>query len=169
MCYCAYCHAYWGCRKADCLGCLNKLKGETLFINLFSVRHDFVVIMFFGCLYCKQYGPRSDYTANNMDPDQTILQKIWIQFRLYCKQYEPRSDYTANNMDPDQTILQPIWTQIRLYCKQYGPRSDCSLGSSLIRVHSVCFHDKIKSEVHLNISSSRKKEPLFSGQKILAG
>ena len=24
-----------------------------------------------------------------------------------------------------------------LYCKQYGPRSDCSLGSSLIRVHSV--------------------------------
>ena len=28
------------------------------------------------------------------------------------------------------------------YCKQYGARSDCSLRSSLIRVHSVCFHDK---------------------------
>ena len=30
-----------------------------------------------------------------------------------------------------------------LYCKQYGPRSDCSLWSSLISVHIVCFHDKI--------------------------
>ena len=137
MCYRAYCQAYWGCRKADCLGCLNKLKGKSLFINLFSVRHDFcysalflVVIKVFGCLYCKQYGPRSDYTANNMDPDQTILQTIWTQIILYCKQYGPRSDYTANNMDPennmdpDQTILQTVWTQIRLYCKQYGPRSD---------------------------------------------
>lgn len=26
ICYRAYCHAYWGCRKADCLGCLNKFK-----------------------------------------------------------------------------------------------------------------------------------------------
>ena len=31
---------------------------------------------------------------------------------------------------------------VSLYCKHYGPRSDCSPGSSLIRVHSVCFHDK---------------------------
>ena len=30
-----------------------------------------------------------------------------------------------------------------LYCKQYGPRSDCSLRTILIRVHSVCFYDKI--------------------------
>ena len=30
-----------------------------------------------------------------------------------------------------------------LYSKQYGPRSDCSQGSSLIRIHSVCFHDNI--------------------------
>ena len=30
-----------------------------------------------------------------------------------------------------------------LYCKQYGPRSDCSIRSSLIRIHSVCFLDKI--------------------------
>ena len=33
-----------------------------------------------------------------------------------------------------------------LYCKQYGPRSDCSLRSSLIRVHSVCFHDESSLE-----------------------
>ncbi|XP_060591695.1 E3 ubiquitin-protein ligase CHFR-like [Ruditapes philippinarum] len=26
ICYRSYCHAYWGCRKADCLGCLNKFK-----------------------------------------------------------------------------------------------------------------------------------------------
>ena len=37
-----------------------------------------------------------------------------------------------------------------LYCKQYGPRSDCSIRSSLIRVHSVCLHNKIYSEVNLN-------------------
>ena len=28
-------------------------------------------------------------------------------------------------------------------CKQYVPRSDCSKGSSLIRVHSICFYEKI--------------------------
>ena len=32
---------------------------------------------------------------------------------------------------------------LSIYCKQYGPRSDCSQGSSLIRVHGVCFHDII--------------------------
>ncbi|KAL4223431.1 hypothetical protein ACF0H5_016902 [Mactra antiquata] len=26
VCYRAYCHAYWGCKKADCLGCLNRFK-----------------------------------------------------------------------------------------------------------------------------------------------
>ena len=30
-----------------------------------------------------------------------------------------------------------------IYCKQYGPRSDCSLRSTLIWIHSVCFHNKI--------------------------
>ena len=38
---------------------------------------------------------------------------------IYCKQFRPRSDYS-------------LWS-----------KSDCSLRSSLIRVHSVCFHDKI--------------------------
>ena len=51
------------------------------------------------------------------------------------------------------------------YCKQYGPRSDCSLRSSLIRVHSVCCHDKIQSAVHLNIYSRRKKQMTMLGQK----
>ena len=32
-----------------------------------------------------------------------------------------------------------------LYYKLYGPRSDCSLRSSLIRVHSICFHDQKQS------------------------
>ena len=41
--------------------------------------------------------------------------------------------------------------------------------SSLIRVHSVCFHDKIQSEVHLNICNRRNKQTAFSGQKIFAG
>ena len=45
-----------------------------------------------------------------------------------------------------------IWTQFRL-------------GSSLLRVHSVCFHDEILSEVHLNICSRRKMQTTFSGQK----
>ena len=37
-----------------------------------------------------------------------------------------------------------------LYCRQYEPRSDTSLRSSLIGAHSVCFHEKWYSEVHLN-------------------
>ena len=33
-----------------------------------------------------------------------------------------------------------------LYCKQYGLRSVCSQGNSLIRAHSVCFHDNNKNK-----------------------
>ena len=47
-----------------------------------------------------------------------------------------------------------------LYCKQ---------GSILIRFHSVCIHDKIKSEVHLNILCSRHKKQMSSRQKTLVG
>ena len=71
-------------------------------------------------------------------------------------------------------ILYPfllVTTCCLLYClllflcsKQYGTRSDCSKGSSLSRVHIVWFHDKILSEVHLNICSRRKKQ-MFLGQK----
>ena len=43
------------------------------------------------------------------------------------------------------------------------------LGSSLIRIHIVCFHDKIKTEVHMNICSRCKKQTVFSGVKIVAG
>ena len=35
-----------------------------------------------------------------------------------------------------------------LFCKQYGHRSDRSHGSSLIRVHTVCYHPKSCLEVH---------------------
>ena len=31
---------------------------------------------------------------------------------------------------------------LHVYCKQYGPKSDCSFRCSLIKVHTVCFHDK---------------------------
>ena len=49
-----------------------------------------------------------------------------------------------------------------LYCKQYETRSDCSNGSSMIRVHIVCFKDKIYSEVNLNIfSRCNKKTPYW--------
>ena len=37
-------------------------------------------------------------------------------------------------------------------------------GISLIRVHTVGFHEKIKSEVHLNICSRHKSLTTFSGQ-----
>ena len=36
--------------------------------------------------------------------------------------------------------------------------------SSLIWVHSVCFHDQKESEGHLNICSRCKKQMTFSGQ-----
>ena len=50
-----------------------------------------------------------------------------------------------------------------LYCKRYGPISDCSQGSSLIRVHIVCLHKKVQTEVHLTIFC-RGKKSTFSGQ-----
>ena len=52
-----------------------------------------------------------------------------------------------------------------LNCDQCGPRSDCSLGRSVIRVHSVCFLDKILSEVQLNLCSRCKKQTTSSQQK----
>ena len=54
----------------------------------------------------------------------------------------------------------------RLFCKHYVPRSDFSLESSLIRVHSVYFNDKILSEVYLNIWSRRKNQTTLSGENI---
>ena len=48
-------------------------------------------------------------------------------------------------MDPDQTAPQR---------------------SSLIRVHNVCFHDKIKFEIFLDICSRCIKQTAFSGQKV---
>ena len=45
-----------------------------------------------------------------------------------------------------------------LYCKQYGPRSDCSLRSSLIWVHNVCFSEKMCLEciwIHVHCICSR--------------
>ena len=51
-----------------------------------------------------------------------------------------------------------------LYCKQLGPRSDCSLRSSLIRVHSVCFHDKIRLAC-IYLCSRHIKQTTVSGWK----
>ena len=50
--------------------------------------------------------------------------------------------YIANNMNPDQTAP----------------------GSSLIRVCIVCFHEKIWSEVCLNVRSMRRGWTEFSGE-----
>ena len=52
-----------------------------------------------------------------------------------------------------------------LYCKQYGPRSDCSLGTSLIRAHSVCFHQKSSLKLNLIYAVHRINGQTFSGQK----
>ena len=47
-----------------------------------------------------------------------------------------------------------------LYCKQYGPRSDCSLGSSLIRGHTICFLDK-SSLIRLVWSTATKNKGTY--------
>ena len=39
----------------------------------------------------------------------------------------------------------------------------------LIRVHIVWFHEKIESEVHLNLCSRHKKQTTFSGPKKNSG
>ena len=58
-----------------------------------------------------------------------------------------------------------------LYYKQYGSRSDCSPWSSLIRVHSVCFHDKILCELlkyTLIYAADVKSRQHFQDKSILA-
>ena len=35
ICYRNYCHAYWGCKKAECQGCIGKFKGQVTDIALF--------------------------------------------------------------------------------------------------------------------------------------
>ena len=56
-----------------------------------------------------------------------------------------------------------------LYCKSYGPRSDCSLRSSLILVHSVCFHSKCVLEIISIYATDVVSRELFQDKKILAG
>ena len=51
LCYRAYCHAYWGCRKADCLGCLNKLKGQNVRNHIgfiFTTRDQNICVLWVG-------------------------------------------------------------------------------------------------------------------------
>ena len=50
-----------------------------------------------------------------------------------------------------------------LHCKHLGPRSYCSFRSSLIRVHSVCFHDKIILQC---FCIGQNNQSIFSGQNI---
>ena len=54
-----------------------------------------------------------------------------------------------------------------LCCMQYEPRLDCSLRRSLIRDHTVCFHDTsgLDSRVHLNTCSWGNRQITFSAQK----
>ena len=41
------------------------------------------------------------------------------------------------------------------------PDQTAPIGSSLIRVHIVCFHEKVKSEVHLSTSQQMYKADIF--------
>ena len=49
------------------------------------------------------------------------------------------------------------------------PDQTAHKGSSLITFHSVCLHEKVLSEVSLNICCRHKKQKTFSGQKKVGG
>ena len=105
---------------------------------------------------------------NNKGADQTV----WKRRLIYAciVQQTPKTDFLESR--PEYIILKLkssfnpfpashdfchlLMFQGSQYCKQYVPRSDCSQGSNVIWVHSVCFHDKIQSEVNLNICSRQK-------------
>ena len=108
---------------------------------------------------------------------------LWIRSRRYIFNYKPYFPWKGRKILQNLmstifvigalTLSPPVTTFViysscllmfldSLYCKQYEPRSDCCLGRILIRVHIVCFHEKIQSEVHLNIGS--KQQTTFSGQ-----
>ena len=54
-------------------------------------------------------------------------------------------------------LLQAIWI----------PDQTAPLGAVWSGVHSVCFHNQNKSEVHSNVCNRRKKQTIFSGQEII--
>ena len=88
---------------------------------------------------------------------------------LYCKQYGPRSD---SSTFPASLYFCCLLSHLlmflgSLFCKQYGQRSE---GSSLIRVHSVCFHDRWLDAVFLLLfffSSLRFYQPSIKSGKLI--
>ena len=82
-----------------------------------------------------------------------------ISFQLRCKPFScPSTNWTVGRfhiwMSRRITLSPPVTSSVvcssgllmflaSLYCKQYGPRLDCSLGSSLIWAHIVCFLELI--------------------------
>ena len=77
--------------------------------------------------------------------------KVVTNFVICCSLNWYFKDFPASH-DMSFAIL----SAYVLYCKQYGPQT--RLGSSLNRVHSLCFHDKVKPERHLNICNRRKMQ-----------
>ena len=164
------------------------------FIYLFPASQDLSsapLLIFLGSLYCKQYGPWSNWELSDLFPwelsDQgsycllpwkhlfwSALEQMqqpyqWIICSshlliflgiLYCEQYLPESVWSGFILfaSMKKSSLKCNWTYAAdipkhivcsscllifigsLYCKQYRV---CSLGSSLIWVHMVCFHEYI--------------------------
>ena len=77
-----------------------------------------------------------------------MVQNIWFHIESYLKGTRRTMQMWLSFI---LTIFSPVIYSLTflgsIYCKQVGPRSDCSKGSSLIMVHSVCFHEKVLSDV----------------------
>ena len=115
--------------------------------------------MFFHSLYCKQYGP-------------VVLLPFWgYSLCLLNLGINPNKNLRLEKKSPKFGNTGLIWIgkQPLFGCKvgkinSLWTHSDGSLRSSLIRVHSVCFHSEF-SGVHLNMHIRSTKQTTFSGPR----
>ena len=85
------------------------------------------------CIYC-----RGHYT------DNLNLGK-WFSAKF--NSFQPFPDHSRHFLP----LIFCLYFLESFYCKHYGPRSDFSFRSSLIRAHSVRFHNQNMYEVNFSV------------------
>ena len=58
--------------------------------------------------------------------------------------------HLASQSQLSRLLLLSAYVYGSIFCKQYGPVLACYQDSILIRAFIVCFHGRVKSNVHLN-------------------
>ena len=49
VCYRSFCHAYWGCTKHECMGCIGKFKGKIKYYRVAFTLNSLILPCFCAC------------------------------------------------------------------------------------------------------------------------